>query len=121
MLNPGEDLSHMTPEERRKYLRNKIRSKKKPENHGAMKNQLRNDPTGALLSMGIDDPTILANAKSLVKNPEAALANVKSMLSDSGDHRAPTTVKSTPSDSSDHHKREGDEDDDEDLPPVFPA
>lgn len=107
MLNPGEDLSHMTPEERRKYLRNKIRNKKKPENHGAMKNQLKNDPTGALLSMGIDDPTILANAKSLVKNPEAALANVKSMLT-------------IPSDSSDH-KQAGDEDDDEDLPPVFPA
>ena len=118
MLNRGEDLSHMTPEERRKYLRNKIRNKKKPENHGAMKNQLKNDPTGALLSMGIDDPTILANAKSLVKNPEAALANVKSMLGDSRDHKTPPA--NVTSDSSDY-KQTRDEDDDEDLPPVFPA
>lgn len=104
MLNRGEDLSHLTPEERRKYLKNKLRNKKDaPVN--AMRNQLKNDPTGALLSMGIDNPAILASAKTLVKNPEAALANVKSMLANDSKCNNPP----------------GEEEDDEDLPPAFPA
>jgi hypothetical protein len=104
MLNRGEDLSHLTPEERRKYLKSKLRNKRDAP-VTTIRNQLRNDPTGALLSMGIDDPAILASAKTLVKNPEAALANVKSMLAnDSKCNLLP-----------------GEEEDDEDLPPAFPV
>ena len=104
MLNRGEDLSHLTPEERRKYLKNKLRNKKEAP-ASAIRNQLKSDPTGALLSMGIDDPAILASAKTLVKNPEAALANVKSMLANDSKCNTPP----------------GEEEDEEDLPPAFPA
>jgi len=105
MLNRGEDLSHLTPEERRKYLKNKLRNKKEAPVNNAIRNQLKNDPTGALLSMGIDDPAILASAKTLVKNPEAALANVKSMLANDSKCNTPP----------------GEEEEEEDLPPAFPA
>tara|TARA_B100000787_G_C16198853_1_gene303102 strand:+ start:7787 stop:8041 length:255 start_codon:yes stop_codon:yes gene_type:complete len=69
--------------------------------------QLKKDPAGALLSMGIDDPAILASAKTLVKNPGAALANLKAILAK--DHR------SLPDEDAEEDAEE------EDLPPVFPV
>lgn len=82
MLNPNEDLSHMTKEEKRAYLKKKLRQRTgKGDAPHAMQQQLKKDPTGALLSLGIDDPSLLSNAKSLIRHPQAALSNAQSMLS----------------------------------------
>ena len=108
MLNADEDLSHMTPDEKRKFLKAKLRNKNNKTPQNTLRSQLKADPAGALLSMGIDDPNLLANAKTLVKNPHSALTNAKSILSN-----APTT------ESGSFPTKEQEEEEEEDLPPEF--
>lgn len=107
MLNADEDLSHMTPDEKRKFLKAKLRNKNNKTPQDTLRSQLKADPAGALLSMGIDDPNLLANAKTLVKNPHSALTNAKSILSN-----APTTESGS-------FATKEQEEDEEDLPPEF--
>ena len=80
MLNSSEDLSHLTREERRKFLKDKRRNNKDGNACNAMRQKVKDDPAGALLSMGVDDVALLANAKALLKNPHSALTNMKSIL-----------------------------------------
>ena len=72
-------------EELKKKLREKINGKKNNE----LAKNIKNDPQTAMLSMGIDDPEILKNAKSIVKNPMSALKNISSMV---GDEEAPPSI-----------------------------
>lgn len=69
----------ITPE-RRKELKAKLRAKieqgKGPQNV-PMTRQLKQDPTSALLSMGIDDPEMLKSMVDLVNHPQRAAQLLK--------------------------------------------
>ena len=58
------------PVERRKLLkqklRNKINHKSNTSGNQQMHKNIKRDPTGALLSMGVEDPELLASAKLLL-------------------------------------------------------
>lgn len=76
-------------EAQRKLLRAKIREKRGQRAAGAPSASataaaLLRDPTGALLSMGIDDPEALANASSLV-DAARSIASGSSVLRPSTD------------------------------------
>lgn len=61
----------MDREEKRRLLRQKIASKS--EQRTGMPSaaaRVRSDPTSALMSMGVDDPALLAHAASMSKNVE---------------------------------------------------
>lgn len=67
-------------EELRRRLREKIKGSRSNANQPSnqdMADKLKRDPTAALLSMGIDDPNILKNAKSIVDNPHEILRHMK--------------------------------------------
>lgn len=51
--------------------------------------RMRNDPQGALMSMGIDDPELLKMATSALKNPEGAIRDLKSRLAQVDDEAPP--------------------------------
>ena len=38
---------------------------------------MKTDPQTVMLSMGIDDPWVLANAKTIMRDPKQALVNLK--------------------------------------------
>lgn len=58
----------------RKKLKDKIRSGRRQQDDAvSLRQRMRNDPTTTLLSLGIDDPTILEHSKLLATNPRAAL------------------------------------------------
>lgn len=84
----------ISKEELRQKLRAKIRGKRSATTIPTTSEQLKADPAGALLRMGIDDPTVLAQASELVNNPHTMLNKLKSQLSqttcnDSDDEEAP--------------------------------
>ena len=64
--------------ELRRRLREKIRGKRGggPE----LAQRLRDDPTTAMLQLGLDDATLLNSAKSIVKDPHGFLQSVKDEL-----------------------------------------
>ena len=72
-------------EELRKKLREKIQGKK--DSNTSSKN-IKKDPQTAMLNMGIDDPELLKMAPSILKNPQAALNNLKN-LKNEDDEEAP--------------------------------
>ena len=74
-------------EELKRRLREKINGKK--TNNETPKN-IKKDPQTAMLSMGIDDPSVLKNAQSIIKNPHSALKNISSILKD--DEEAPPSI-----------------------------
>ena len=69
-----------TREELRARLRKKINDKRANDT-GSLQSSMKKDPKGTMLSMGIDDPTILNMADKIVKNPEGMLNNIKGMVS----------------------------------------
>lgn len=69
----------------REELKRRLRAKINGKRNGSNKMQelaksVKEDPQTALMSMGIDDPTILACAKELVQNPQAVLKDTQKML-----------------------------------------
>ena len=68
-----------TREELLAKLRKKI-TDKRCNDTGSLKSSMKKDPKGTMLSMGIDDPTILNMADKIVKNPEGMLNNIKGMV-----------------------------------------
>ena len=93
------DSNKMTPstsetkEELRQKLRAKIRDKRTPTHTNTTSQQLKADPAGALLRMGIDDPSVLAQAAQIVKNPHDMLNKLKQQFGEteeeSEDEEAP--------------------------------
>tara|TARA_A100001015_G_C14808444_1_gene639865 strand:- start:629 stop:892 length:264 start_codon:yes stop_codon:yes gene_type:complete len=69
-----------TREELRAKLRKKINDKRENDT-GSIQSSMKKDPKGTMLSMGIDDPTILNMAEKIAKNPESVLNNIKGMVS----------------------------------------
>lgn len=64
-------------DELRRRLRDKIKSRRNNQNEGPqLAQRLKDDPKGAMLGMGLDDPQILAQAESIVKNPGQFLKSV---------------------------------------------
>lgn len=70
-------------DESREELRRKLRAKIKGKRDGTdnssgpqLAQRLRSDPQSAMLSMGVDDPEILKQAESIVKNPERFLKDM---------------------------------------------
>lgn len=56
-------------EELRRKLKDKIRNKRNPnEKTAQLPQRLKDDPAGVLLSMGIDDASILNNVQMLLKD-----------------------------------------------------
>lgn len=56
-------------EDLRKRLREKIKNKRNGTSISDMSSNIKRDPQTTLMSLGIEDMTILKNAKSIVKNP----------------------------------------------------
>jgi hypothetical protein len=83
--------------ELKQRLRQKIRSKRNPnENSGPqLTKRLGDDPASTLLSMGIDDASIISNAKSIVQQSKSILQN-SSSTGKSTKMRDVTKVKSNP-------------------------
>ena len=63
-------------DELKRRLRDKINGKKTGND---TKNNIKKDPQTAMLSMGIDDLEILKMAPSILKNPQSALNNLKTL------------------------------------------
>lgn len=76
------NLNTTDRDELRKKLRAKIRSKKQGGGDGNLDlaKKMKQDPTSALMSMGIDDPSLLRNANSILTNPQQVLQNLKNQL-----------------------------------------
>lgn len=64
-------------EELKKKLREKINGKRSKDEN--TKN-IKKDPQTAMLSMGIDNPEVLKNAQSIIKNPHHAIKNISNIL-----------------------------------------
>lgn len=76
------EVSLETAEEKRRRLKKLLREKindRNSNNMGNFRKSLLTDPQTALLSMGVDDKSILENADKLVKS--AVSGNVKSTAS----------------------------------------
>ena len=56
----------------RRKLRDKIRGKR-GSTGPQLARRMKDDPTTTMLSLGVDDPSLLEHAKMIVRNPEAAL------------------------------------------------
>lgn len=70
-------------QELKKKLREKIHAKRNnTDSATALAKNVKNDPQTALMRMGIDDPQILANANSILKNPKQLLSQLSDMISD---------------------------------------
>lgn len=89
--------------ERKKQLRARLKDLRRQKRGGGGSNpstladQLKRDPAGAFLSLGIDDPELLKRASSIVKQPQQALQSIKKAAAeerirdetDSDDEEAP--------------------------------
>lgn len=64
-------------EELKKILREKINGKRSKD--GNTKN-IKKDPQTVMLSMGIDNPEVLKNAQSIIKNPHNAIKSISNIL-----------------------------------------
>tara|TARA_B100001769_G_C22055565_1_gene567454 strand:+ start:57 stop:356 length:300 start_codon:yes stop_codon:yes gene_type:complete len=69
-----------TREELRKRLRAKIKEKRGGSSLQDFAKNAKNDPKTTLMSMGIDDPSILNQAENMFKNPHQALNNLKNRI-----------------------------------------
>lgn len=70
----------------RQELRQKLRAKIKSKREGSHLNsgpqlaqRLRDDPTSAMLALGVDDADMLNQAKSIVRSPETFLKKIASV------------------------------------------
>ena len=73
MESCSETNRAQTREELRRKLRNRIKEKRNLSSSDDRVKQMKEDPKSTLLSLGVDDPELLKNADSLLKNPIAAL------------------------------------------------
>ena len=61
----------------RQRLKNKLKEKRNPSNTTTLAQSFKNDPTSALMNMGIDDLSVLTNAKTIASNPHKLLQKLK--------------------------------------------
>ena len=70
-------VSEASREELRRRLRQKIKGKRSDAQHASR--QLLDDPTAALLTMGIDDAAVLRMASKMLENPQQSLAKLNNL------------------------------------------
>ena len=67
-------------EELRKRLRDKIRGKRSGnDDKQTLQKNLKEDPTGSFLRMGIDDPDLLRQASQLVSDPHRIMSKLREL------------------------------------------
>lgn len=66
-----------TREELKKRLRAKINGARTSEDNATAGKQIRTDPMGALLRMGVEDPKLLEQATAIVSNPKLYLKTLQ--------------------------------------------
>ena len=105
-------------DELRKELRQKIKNKRNPSSSAqSLAKNVKQDPQTALMSMGIDDPDILSNAKMMLKDPKAMLKTLTDQLVDetraskASDNETCSTRKAV--------EVENEEEEEEGLPPTM--
>ena len=64
-------------DELRSRLRKKIRDKRDNTSVQTMQRDLKADPTGSLLRLGVDDANLLKQAEQIVKTPQKVLAGLQ--------------------------------------------
>jgi hypothetical protein len=69
-------------EELRRELRQKIKEKRNPNSAQSIAKSVKDDPQTALMSMGVDDPDILSQAKSIFRDPKQMLRNLTEQLAE---------------------------------------
>ena len=84
-----------TREELKKRLRAKINGARTSEDNAAAAKQIRTDPMGALLRMGVEDPKLLEQATTIVSNPKLYLKTLRK------DTTAQPTITKTEDDNDD--------------------
>lgn len=99
-----------TREELRRRLRGKIATGRAPASRRGIPEQIQADPVGAMLSMGIDDASVLSMAGDIARNPRGAMQAMQRKAK-AGNIPAPAapsgqTVQQSP-----------DEEEEEDVPP----
>jgi hypothetical protein len=100
-------------EELRRRLRSKIRGKRSNDHTGPqLAQRLQDDPATALMSMGIDDASVLNNAKQIIQMS-------KSMLNNSAKKVA--KEETTPKNNKIEKKNTEDDDDSEEEAPPPPT
>ena len=98
-------------EELRRRLRSKIRGKRSNDHTGPqLAQRLQDDPTTALMSMGIDDASILNNAKQIIQMS-------KSMLNNSATKKVASEENTKKIDKNEKNDTEVNDDSDEEAPP----
>lgn len=105
----------MDRQEQRKKLREKIKAQRDGRTGGAssqasLSDRVRNDPTSALLGMGIDDAAMLTQAARLVNDPKALRQASRALVAPSTDRTMTPTLRETP-------HLECDDSDEEEAPP----
>ena len=112
----------------RQRLREKIRGKRSGESDtAALSTRLREDPVTAMLSMGLDDPELLGQAKSLVAHPEAFLSKItgetdverKTKKRRHRKKKKVVEVEKTPLERVDENEAESDDEEEAPPPSVF--
>lgn len=83
----------------REELKRRCREKRKAQRNGGgsaqLSQRLQNDPTAAMLELGIDDPTVLRSASELLSNPQKTLALLRETMKDASASSRPTAVSSS--------------------------
>lgn len=98
-------------EELRRRLRSKIRGKRSNGHTGPqLAQRLQDDPATALMSMGIDDASILNNAKQIIQMS-------KSMLNNSTAKKVASEENTKKIDKNEKNDTEVNDDSDEEAPP----
>ena len=101
-------------EELRKELRQKIKDKRNPSNSTqSLAKNVKQDPQTALMSMGVDDPDILNNAKMLLKDPKGMLKNLTDQLVEE------KSSKESKQSDAQHEEKQYEEEEEEGLPPMM--
>ena len=101
-------------EELRKELRQKIKDKRNPSNSTqSLAKNVKQDPQTALMSMGVDDPDILNNAKMLLKDPKGMLKNLTDQLVEE------KSSKESKQSDVQYEEKQHEEEEEEGLPPMM--
>lgn len=105
---------NLSREELRKKLKEKIKNKRNgSDNMTEFARNVKNDPQTAMLSMGIEDLSILNDAKKMVNNPLQSLKSLQEQMNitdtKSNNKKGSKKVQKT--------EKEQEESDDEEMPP----
>lgn len=110
-------------DELRRELRKKIKDKRNPSNSTqSLAKNVKQDPQTALMSMGVDDPDILNNAKVLLKDPKSMLKTLTDQLVE--ESRATRVSESKAENGTSqvvkqYKEKHDEEEDEEGLPPML--